>query len=574
MKQAKNNKLIFNIFAITLLILVGLSFVKSIFVSFDMDEGYALSQGIRLAMGDHLFKEMWEPHQLSAYPIAILAKIFLTITGGSSTGIIIFLRVFGCLIHAGLGYLLYLALKSYVSKNVSLILSLIHCLYLPKWVQLPEFELMQYWNLLLVFICLTTAYKKQKMKVAMLILAGVFTLLQMTSYPTMCILFIPAIIAIRKNSFTKLKDCLICSAGFFGSGILVLIYIFAFITPSEFMRNLKFIFMDESHTTETGLSKLLLYKDQVLGSLLLNIVAIFVAFFIVAIIMCLIKRLDFNSYFKEIVLNSLITSCGLLLVADLVAVAFFDVNIFVFTHFYISFIILGIFLYFAYPNKRLGLPYISLFLSGILSVVAISIMTNMSLNVIISHAFPSILAVIIYLASINNGKKTRKDYTKAFATFTVVALILTLLFSRLIAIRVNGCLPVTIRAGLERMERGPLAGLYVVDDDAYIYNGLMDLVDEYEASDRLLYIGGETWIYSYKPSTVCSASVQGTSSYNEAFIEYYSFYDKLPAVVMYDTSLGENPAYNTTTVNDEMLEFIKNNYSNIEDKNFAIIYTP
>ena len=61
------------------IILVSLSFLallKSIFISFDIDEGYAIAQSYRLLKGDRLFAQMWEPHQLSAFFSSLFTKFF------------------------------------------------------------------------------------------------------------------------------------------------------------------------------------------------------------------------------------------------------------------------------------------------------------------------------------------------------------------------------------------------------------------------------------------------------------------------------------------------------------------
>ena len=39
---------------------------KNLFIGADTDEGYGIMVGYRLAMGDRLLLEMWEPHQTSA----------------------------------------------------------------------------------------------------------------------------------------------------------------------------------------------------------------------------------------------------------------------------------------------------------------------------------------------------------------------------------------------------------------------------------------------------------------------------------------------------------------------------
>ena len=71
------------------LLLVGvglvsvLAMLKTIFFSMDIDESYAISQAYRLVKGDRLIFDMWEPHQFSAYPAAVLMKKACKIESGS-----------------------------------------------------------------------------------------------------------------------------------------------------------------------------------------------------------------------------------------------------------------------------------------------------------------------------------------------------------------------------------------------------------------------------------------------------------------------------------------------------------
>lgn len=56
--------------------------IKNFFVGADVDEGYGILLGYRLAVGDKLLLQMWEPHQTSAIFTALFVKPFMWITGG------------------------------------------------------------------------------------------------------------------------------------------------------------------------------------------------------------------------------------------------------------------------------------------------------------------------------------------------------------------------------------------------------------------------------------------------------------------------------------------------------------
>lgn len=56
------------------LLILGILLVnlKKMFVDFHIDVEYAVTMSYRLAMGDHMFSQMREPHQTSAFLLAFL----------------------------------------------------------------------------------------------------------------------------------------------------------------------------------------------------------------------------------------------------------------------------------------------------------------------------------------------------------------------------------------------------------------------------------------------------------------------------------------------------------------------
>ena len=75
MPQKTTKDRLYGLAAVVLLVLAGLAMAKTLFVGLEIDEEYALSIGYRLVKGDRLFESMWEPHQLSALPAAVLVAL-------------------------------------------------------------------------------------------------------------------------------------------------------------------------------------------------------------------------------------------------------------------------------------------------------------------------------------------------------------------------------------------------------------------------------------------------------------------------------------------------------------------
>mgnify|MGYP000340754381 CR=1 FL=1 len=72
MPQKNAQDRLWKILTPVLLVLAVLAMAKTLFVGLEIDEEYAFSLGFRLVKGDRLFYTMWEPHQLSALPAALV----------------------------------------------------------------------------------------------------------------------------------------------------------------------------------------------------------------------------------------------------------------------------------------------------------------------------------------------------------------------------------------------------------------------------------------------------------------------------------------------------------------------
>ncbi|MBR6380122.1 MAG: hypothetical protein IKS07_00410 [Lachnospiraceae bacterium] len=100
-----------------------LAALKLIFVGFCQDEEYQIVMAYRRVMGDRMFADMWEPHQMSSFLNAAFIRIFLLFTG-SATGIVVYLRVMGTLLQLLITLLFYFTLKKTTEKETAFLHSL------------------------------------------------------------------------------------------------------------------------------------------------------------------------------------------------------------------------------------------------------------------------------------------------------------------------------------------------------------------------------------------------------------------------------------------------------------------
>ena len=146
-------KAAWRIIQISLLLLTIAGMVKAVFVSLDIDESYAVSEAYRLISGDKLLYDMWEPHQFSALIPALFLFPFVKLAGSTAYSVI-YLRIIGTLLHLAVGFFLYRTTKEEAGGKAAFLLTVFHLNFLSKWVAMPEFELMHYWCMILIFLLL------------------------------------------------------------------------------------------------------------------------------------------------------------------------------------------------------------------------------------------------------------------------------------------------------------------------------------------------------------------------------------------------------------------------------------
>ena len=174
--------------------------IKNIFVGVDNDETYGIVLGYRLAMGDRLLLEMWEPHQTSAIFTALLIKPFLWLGGGSVTFLNLYLRVVYFVIHGLVSYSVYCTFRLWgAGENDSehkgecaKWLGLIYFVSIPKCICIPEYSNLHIWFFTLFCLSFVWFYFERSPvqgKWPILLLGGIFLTADVLAYPSMVLLY-------------------------------------------------------------------------------------------------------------------------------------------------------------------------------------------------------------------------------------------------------------------------------------------------------------------------------------------------------------------------------------------------
>lgn len=227
--------------------------IKNIFVGADIDEGYGIMVGYRLAKGDRLLLEMWEPHQTSALFTALFIRLFLWITGGSIHFLNLYLRFIFFMIHGSIAYCLYRTLKKTVPEighNVAVLIGLFFYVTSPKSIFIPEYSNLHIWFFTLLILCLMSYYcfSKDERKLRHLVLAGICLTCDVLAYPSMAILFFFCVAFILfAGAESKGKECLAFIAPCFISALVFLGYLLTYMSLTQIFEMVGHVLGEGSH---------------------------------------------------------------------------------------------------------------------------------------------------------------------------------------------------------------------------------------------------------------------------------------------------------------------------------------
>ncbi len=554
-----------NVFLITL---TALAFIKCIFIGFDIDEGYAVAQSYRLILGDKMFTEMWEPHQMSAFGSSIFLLPYLFITGGDTTGCVLYLRIVGTVIHLLIGYGFFRYSRKKFSLTVSLLITLIHLNFLPKWLILPEFEIMVYWSTCIIFLSLLAWLEKPRKRY--LIVSGIALFVTFLCYPTMVLLYPVYLTALWKLSQNTRKEKVLSLLWFTLPvaliGIAFLLYLFSYMSIPEFMENLSLVMADESHSNSLAYRFSGYFKE--IGEFVIQLALHLALAFPVTVFLW-----KFTSLKNHVKNNG---KSILLIIQFLVTIAFFcinhiwcsflgDANQFYLYFRFLLIVILGGILSTLYKEKNR--PYLWFgILPGFVAVIASALITNMSFEIALARIYIAVMATCFLLASILKEKYTENKLIHFITFSTAVVFLLGLLVCKLLLVRVTGCIPISVKMHMDMVKNGPVAGVLVKDDLADKFNRDFASITAYtDKDDRLLYFGCENIYYLCTEAKTATPSVQGTAVFNHQYIEYFEKHpDKTPNVVIIDKSFFTNPYYNYQEQNQIVLDWIYKEFENAE----------
>ncbi len=238
--------------AILTLLLAGsfLAALKCIFIGLQVDEEYAVSMAYRKLLGDRLFAQLWDPHQTSAFLAEFMIWLYIKLFH-TTTGVVIWIRFLATLIHGGIAYGVYRAIRNFLPREYSFYLGILYFNLLPKGYMTPEFSNMLGWMLTLLLLALLRLERQNKPWIVAE--SGLWMCLMVLSYPSAVLLF-PFVLWYlwkqegggRRNAVIFAGTCLLGGCGY-------LAYLFSYMSPEELFLNLQYLLRGNGGHTSEGI---------------------------------------------------------------------------------------------------------------------------------------------------------------------------------------------------------------------------------------------------------------------------------------------------------------------------------
>lgn len=534
MKVKKRRRFCFLILALVAYI------VKNIMVGADTDEGYGIMVGYRLATGDKMLLEMWEPHQTSAIFTAMFIRPFLWVTGGNLDFLNIYLRMAYFIVHGLLAvytYRTFCVCTPQVGKKGALGFALLFFVCSPKSIFVPEYSNLHIWFFSLLCFCFMWYYCEEsplKRKWWMLTAAGVVLSCDVLTYPSMVILFpfcIGFIYCKRDKKFVKevatfTIPCVVGAVAFVG-------YIMSYMSVEQIGQVIPHILGDGSHQTTIS-DKLLAY----LGNF---------AYMAIVVLVCCLVALLFTKVYVHIrkCKGHLEDFCCIFLIMLFITQIIYTLYTLI-THVYNA----------GYPR----LIYVVIALTGVCCykksgktektgfyLICFS-MVNYIGVLLLSNWMPELLNPYWLMGAMGGFLCWKayfdvREYRLKECVIGTLSLIMvfTCIFGYCFRIIGGELTPSTILEIRGYNHEGFRKWILTSYMTAYRYNKNMEIWPEaVPDGSNVLYIGPSQFFYMLGDCTIASPNTISTPTYDESLLEYWKLNpERYPDVVVIESWFGD-----------------------------------
>lgn len=533
---------------------VLLASVKSIFTDTGFDNAYTVAMSFRHLRGDGMFEQMWEPHQTSIFFTDLFMWIYHLFVP-SYTGVMIYLQIVGTLFFMIIGVLLYKLLKNITGRDIAQLAAVFFIMFRAKQTPFPDFANLQIAFSTLLFLCLISFIREQQKK-RYLCLAAVFLCLEVLSYPSCLLAYLPAVLILFWKTEARWKNIGLFTAicALFGG-----IYTGYFVCKTglhNFLRNLTNIFYSDSHSGDAYVSLWNYFYGIITAILWLILCSLFVWLLLWVIRKLSHKSVDFFAVYGFVLFLS--------------EFAFLFLQKRTGLDWTCTFYIIPALLMFlsCFSYKDLAEQEKTIWLTGnlfaICSFLSTWLLTDLGLITMISYM---VLGGVVSLAALRHRKKQIWIFL-----FTVCALVT--MHRGLVVWGYSNKGNVWMVQDVQTIVRsGPSAG--VVCDYMTYYQITYDAEDHNQfvtPEDSLLVVGG--WLIDSMEFLLTDADISNYSTidtpvYNEKLLDYLEIYpEKKPTVVAVSCSYGTM----MVPENSWIMQWVNENYETVGDGRYWRYY--
>lgn len=551
-----------------------LAAIKLIFFDYTMDEEYQLMMGYRILRGDHLFKEMWEPHQTSAFLCTGLMWLYKIFTG-TYTGILIYLRVCTTLIQIAISLYLYWILRhgKILGTNYAILCALIYFNMVPKIIQIPEFSNMQLWFFTLTVLCLLH-YRLDRGyadKTWLVLVAGLCMALEVLAYPSCAILFPFFLGYLYKTSGQKKWRDIGLFTG--TCAISALVWIFLVLRSmkiEEMIRNVRLLLSyDLTHEISGATDGKL---SGILSNLLGGGIFLLLIFALSTLVMAVVRRKN-PSWNKKQCLPAFM--CIAVFISECIQFILWTFKKSGYEVYQLHLLLLllaGLLCHkYAGNTKR----YLTAGIFGtLLSYIAVIYISDLEMFYALPHGVLGVLfcTVLLTLAL----QETLREASEKWIYFLLVCLCLISIFGKGYTLRAGRSYNV-IPDTESIMKCGPAIGVFSDYMNCYIYNcNYEDFRNCIEKDDVVLIVtnmvtSAGTTPYMMAEAEVAHYSIVDPTAYDQKLLTYWDLYpQKQPNVIVVDCWYGElkeNP-------DSWIMQYIEKSfgYSQVNDGRYVRFY--
>jgi hypothetical protein len=517
--------------------------IKNMFVGMDVDEEYAVVAGYRIAVGDRLLKEMWEPHQTAAIFTAIFEKPMLLIMGGSADFLDLYLKAVYFIVHSLITVFIYKTLKKCVAdlnKNAALLTALLFFVTSPKSAFIPEYSNLHIWFFALLTMSLVRyryAVKNEKSGLAWIVMSGLCITGDVMAYPATVILLPVCLYLIYR---CRKKDCLKDIIGFIApcavSFAVFCVYLLSYMSPSEIMEMVGYILSDGSH--QMNYAQKLVNIASEIGIMALVIIVSGVFAYAAEKLCC--KRLDTKGIKDTVWNRDAVFALIFLLIQIIIQFVCLFTSIYSGYYpqiIYVATAVLGIILYCkGSRSEKTGLFLILMSFAGYICVLAMSNWGPMNLN---CYMIMGIIGGFVCIHSY--FKDTLKIKGMNGISLMCLLIILCNVFGYCYLIIGGEGTHSTIFTVGGYGKGGVKAGIISSWMSAHRYNTNMEMWDEMIPSgSNVLYVGQSQCFYLMGDCVIASPNTISTPVWDDKILKYWEINpDRYPDVIVFESWYGD-----------------------------------